>query len=276
MNRLLICAAAAIIFGSCAGSTPEGMLLVKGGKFRNANSNYYDTGIEIPDFYIGIYEVTQDEWTKVMGSDPSVFKGDGLPVDSVNWYEAVEYCNKRSENEGLEPYYGIDKDAEDPANTNERDDMKWTVTIHKGANGYRLPSETEWEYAAGGGRKSRSYIYSGGNEIDRTSWYWKNSGDTEPPGAWNWKKIENNNNRTHPVGSKKPNELGLYDMSGNVREWCWEWYTDPGNANTPTEFRVWKGGGWLGGAQSCETSHRSSFDPNAKSGDQGFRICRNK
>ncbi|WP_277406445.1 formylglycine-generating enzyme family protein [Lacrimispora xylanisolvens] len=113
----------------------------------------------IEDFYIGKYEVTQEEWTKVMGSNPSAFKGNNLPVDSVSWYDSIEYCNRRSEKEGLIPYYKIEKQNPDPENICDHDDIRWTVTTVEGANGYRLPTEAEWTYAAGGGiKKSGVYI----------------------------------------------------------------------------------------------------------------------
>jgi formylglycine-generating enzyme required for sulfatase activity len=120
---------------------PDNFVLVKGGTFINKEStNYYGKSVTISSFYIGKYELTQKEWIEVMGSNPSKFKGDNLPVEMVTWYECVEYCNKRSIKEGLKPYYNIDKNKKDPDNLNDDDDIKWTVTINAGANGYRLPT----------------------------------------------------------------------------------------------------------------------------------------
>jgi formylglycine-generating enzyme required for sulfatase activity len=252
---------------------PDNFLLVKGGTFRNTKSNYYGKSVTISSFYIGKYEVTQKEWTSVMESNPSKFKGDKLPVEMVNWYDCVEYCNKRSIKEGLNPYYNIDKNK-DPHNTNDLDSIKWTVTINAEANGYRLPSEAEWEYAAGGGKISKSYTYSGSNKIDEVAWYWKNSGDKDLTGFWSWPLIEENNDKTKPIGVKKPNELGLYDMSGNVREWCWDWHESSGPDDM--QGRVWKGGGWIGAEFCCESSFRGSFEASGKGPDQGFRACRSK
>ncbi|HLX69975.1 MAG TPA: SUMF1/EgtB/PvdO family nonheme iron enzyme [Verrucomicrobiae bacterium] len=260
----------------------DNLVFVKGGTFQNLQSSYYGKGITIPDFYVGKYEVTQKEWTEIMGSNPSKFKGDNMPVQMVTWYEAIDYCNKRSTKEHLKPYYDIDKVKKDPNNECERDDLKWTVTTNAGAGGYRLPTEAEWEYAAGGGQMSKSYTYSGANTVDKVAWYWKNSGDAELTGFWNWPAIEKNNGKAKPVGGKEPNELGLYDMSGNVREWCWEWYRDPdanGNivrAPAHGSMRLWKGGSWMGGDFCCELSFRAGYEPNFRGSDQGLRVCRSK
>lgn len=261
---------------------PDNLVLVKGGTFKNTKSTYYGKNLTLPDFYIGKYEVTQKEWAAVMGSNPSKFKGDNLPVETVSWYDCIEYCNKRSAAEGLKPYYTVEKDKPDPDNHTVIDDIKWTVTINAGANGYRLPSEAEWEYAAGGGQASKSYTYSGGDDVDKVAWYWQNAGDTKLTGVWSWPVIEKNNSRTKAIGGKEPNELGLYDMSGNAREWCWEWYGDlDSNGAAPHESssesgRVWKGGGWIGGDFCCASSFRASFEASGKGPDQGLRVCRSK
>lgn len=285
---ILIAAVAAV--SGWAQPSPDQLVLVEGGTFKNRKSAFYARSmtsnphigrtVSVASFYIGKYEVTQKEWVDVMGSNPSKIQGDTLPVDTVSWYDCVEYCNRRSAKEGLTPYYTIVKDRKDPNNGTEMDDVKWTVTINPGANGYRLPTEAEWEYAASGGQLSKGYTYSGSNDIEKVAWYWQNAGDERLQGLWNWPLIEQNNNKSQPVGEKQPNELGLHDMSGNVREWCWNWYADaPSHGAGPeggTLGRVWKGGGWMGGDFCCEPAFRASFEANGKGPDQGFRVCRDR
>ena len=272
-------------FASVANAAAANLVLVKGGTFKNIKSNYYGRGVSVSDFYIGKYDVTQKEWVEVMGTNPSKFRGDDLPVEMVSWYDSIEYCNRRSLEEGLKPYYNINKVVKDPNNEadpgfGDLDGVKWTVTINKGANGYRLPTEAEWEYAASGGQRSRGYTYSGSDEVDEVAWYWRNAGDRHLSGAWNWPLIEQNHDQTKPVGRKKPNELGLYDMSGNVRQWCWDWQgelqsnvKDP-DGSTSGFHRVWKGGGWIGADFCCASAYRGGLAANGKGPDQGFRVAR--
>jgi sulfatase modifying factor 1 len=296
MRRQFTLAATMLVVGLTAivavasgpsGEAPENFVLVKGGTFKNTKSNYSGKGVTISSFYIGKYDVTQKEWVEVMGSNPSKFKGDNLPVEMVSWYDSIEYCNKRSIKEGLQPYYNIDKNKKDLNNKpdpdfGDLDTTKWTVTINPGANGYRLPTEAEWEYAAGGGQLSKSYSYSGSDDVDEVAWYWRNSGDQYLSGFWFWPILEQNHDQTKPVGGKKPNELGLYDMSGNVREWCWDWYGDlKGNVTDPRGSqsgfrRVWKGGGWIGDAPFTVPAFRGNLAANGAGPDQGFRVCRNQ
>lgn len=272
---MLTLIAIAVSLSACSTDKPvikDDLVLVEGGTFKSNKSNDTEKKIKLSTFYISKYEVTQKEWVEVMGNNPSGFKGDDLPVEMVSWYDAVEYCNQRSTKENLEPYYNIDKENKDTENNNENDNVKWIVTINEGANGYRLPTEAEWEYAASGGQKSLNYTYSGSNNPDEVAWYWKNAGDKILTGDWSWPAIESNRNKTKKMGTQKANELGIYDMSGNVREWCWDWYSD---SESPEQtWRVVKGGGWMGGTNNNEISFRGKFDANGFGPDQGFRIVR--
>ena len=201
---------------------------------------------------MGRYEVTQGEYKAIMGNNPSGTDrgiGDNYPVNMVSWYDAVEYCNALSRKEGLNPVYSGSGD---------------NIRMNINANGYRLPTEAEWEYAARGGASTSSATYTGSNTIGSVAWYTVNSGS-----------------KTHPVGGKQANELGLYDMSGNVWEWCWDWegnyssgsQTDP-TGGSPCSFRVYRGGGWYSYFWFCRSADRDFNYPSNRGDDMGFRLVR--
>ncbi len=250
------------------------MILVKAGPMMSTNSNLYRKETNLEDFYIGKYEVTQKEWLKHMTFNPSFKIGDSLPVSKVTWYECIEFCNKKSIAEKLQPFYNVYKDSIDKVNICELDTLKWLVTINKDANGYRLPLEVEWEFAAAGGLATKGYKYAGSNNVDEVAWYWRNNGDTSLVGAnWNANFLEQHKCRPHNVGLKKPNELGIHDMTGNVREWCEEWH-----ASEYYPFGVYKsqrGGGWIGHENYMKVNDRDYYEPIGQARDQGLRLCRN-
>jgi len=262
------------------------LVVVEGGTFQMGSiSGQYDEkpvhSVTVNSFYMSKYEVTQGLYQAVMGTNPSYYKGDELPVERVSWYDAVGFCNKLSALDGLEAVYTINKNITDPNNENSNDKLKWTVSCNINANGYRLPTEAEWEYAARGGNFCRGYTYSGSNSIDNVAWYWKNSGDKILTGEWDLDKLKANNGQTHPVGGKQANELGLYDMSGNVWEWCWDWYGDysSGSQSDPTGMasgssRVFRGGSWFSFASSCRSGYRDYYDPSCGVIGIGFRLVR--
>ncbi len=188
--------------------------------------------VKLSDYFIGKYEVTQEEWQAVMGKNPSKFKSSpSNPVESVSWKDCQKFIEKLNGLTGLN---------------------------------FRLPTEAEWEYAARGGNKSQDYKYSGSNWLDEVAWYNGNS-----------------DKKTHIVGTTKPNELGLYDMSGNVWEWCNDWYDKNYYSKSPQQnptgptgpsYRVLRGGGWLNSARSCRVSNRDFNNPSNRSYNDGFRL----
>lgn len=219
------------------------MVYVEGGKFKMGaldtvlaeKDEFPVHTVNVPSFIIGKYPVTQKQWECVMGSNPSFYKGDNLPVESITWFEAQEFLRRLSLLTGKE---------------------------------FDLPTEAEWEYAARGGKKSKGYRYSGSNEPNAVGWFNNNSGSG-----------------THIVGKKAPNELGIYDMSGNVWEWCWDYYGPEYYSNCvdsistigpqglpKSNWRVFRGGSIQLPQNFMRVSNRDSFEPSGKDHDIGFRL----
>ena len=240
------------------------LVLIPAGPFSLGNTGSYEgeydekppvTIIISKPFYISKYEITQQQYKAVMGNNPSEFKGDNLPVEQVSWYDALNFCNRLSQSEGLTPCYTINGTK---------------VTCDFEANGYRLPTEAEWEYVAKAGTKTDFYsgklTYSGNSPIDpnldKIAWYSANS-----------------SNATHPVGQKTPNAFGLYDMSGNVWEWCWDRYAEYPSKETKDyqgpeigTYRVYRGGGWRNLAWYCRSTNRDRNYLDDKNNSLGFRV----
>jgi len=263
-------ASAVIIFYSISSSGIEMMQLPAGALV------WSDATITLSAFKMGKYEVTQEQYQAVMGMNPSYFHGSSgrepsageiqgkRPVENVTWYDAVEFCNKLSEKEGLDLYYNIDKNTLDPNNTNSYDTIKWSITINESANGYRLPTEAQWEYACRAGSTTNWYFGNDENQLINYAWYYANS-----------------NNMTHEVGKKLPNVYGLYDMHGNVWERCWDWYDSLPDADQTDymgavsgNFRVERGGSWGISAEGTRSSYRGNYSPFSRYIAIGFRVVR--
>jgi sulfatase modifying factor 1 len=204
--------------------------------------------------------VTQAEWDAVYTwavTNNYAFDNAGLgcatnhPVRNVNWYDAVKWCNARSEQEGRTPVYTVSGDIYRSGQSNE-------VAVNVSANGYRLPTDAEWEFAARGGTQSQGYEYSGSAEVNAVAWYWDNSSGAacnyyEGRGTW-------------PVGQKGANELGLYDMSGNVWEWVFDWHPE-----FVGSLRVIRGGAWSFDTWDGRVAYRYLGHPNHSNSTGGFR-----
>jgi formylglycine-generating enzyme required for sulfatase activity len=244
---------------------PAGMVLIQGGTFMMGSpasepgrgDDEARHSVTLSSFYMGRYEVTQREWREIMGNAPSHFRGDDLPVEQVSWYDAVEYCNKRSEREGLIPAY-----------TESGGRRIW----NRSANGYRLPTEAEWEYACRAG--TTTPFHTGDNiTTDQANYDGNHPYNKRAGGTFR--------NKTTPVGSFTPNAWELYDMHGNAGEWCWDLYgnypretqTDPAGVSSGAT-RVYRGGCWKNWGDELRSAYREKDFPNNRHENRGFRLAR--
>lgn len=217
----------------------SGMVLISGGSFMMGDEDEIDAPLHevvLSPFYADTHLVTQQQYQKVMAANPSRWKGDLNPVEQVRWSDAVRYCNKRSELEGLEPCYNLE-----------------TWECNFAATGYRLPTEAEWEYACRAGSDSAYFFGENPSNLRDYAWFENNSGG-----------------RPHAVGKKKPNPWGLYDICGNVWQWCndfyqVDYYPEAAHENprgpTEGETKVVRGGAWRFPDDNCRSGYRYNENP---------------
>jgi formylglycine-generating enzyme required for sulfatase activity/flavodoxin len=254
---------------------PEDFVPIEGGTFTMGSpeseawreDDEVEHSVTVSDFYMSAYEVTQAEYQAMMGENPSTFSGDeNLPVEGITWFDAIAYCNIRSEAEGLTPVYTVDGR---------------NVSWDRQANGYRLPTEAEWEYACRAGTttpfntqnsiSAEEANYYGNYPYQIEDNYFSQDNLETKPGEYR--------QTTVPVGSFSPNGWGLYDMHGNVREWCWDYY-GPYSAESQTDptgpasgsLRVNRGGGWNDFAKHLRSAYRASTPPSNASFNLGLRL----
>ncbi len=260
---------------------PSSSVTVAGGTIAMGGDGATDGkpihSVTVGSFIIEKYEISFDAWTTVRewglthgytdlpaaqhGYRPV---GTGNPAARMSWYDVVKWCNARSEKESMTPVFYTDSTQTRVYRTGDYNLP--TAAVLWTANGYRLPTEAEWEFAARGGTKSHNCSYSGSNNIDSVAWYSSNSEFS-----------------THPIASKFPNELGLYDMSGNAAEWCWDVYA-PYSSNAQTDpkggeggnIRVVRGGSWMSGVSSCRPPYRESSLASVRADNIGCRLVRSK
>ncbi len=251
-------------FSNAQDQGPE-MVLVEGGESYMGN-DYSDNFDERPEhlvnissFFISKYEVTIDDYTRFCRATGNrVPDGeDRNPINNITWEDAIMYCNWLSRASRLEKCYNL-----------TRDSNRFVAVIIPDANGYRLPTEAEWEFAAKGGIKSKSYAYSGSNDLEEIAW-----------------SISNSGNASHEVGQKKPNEIGLYDLTGNAMEWCYDWYEKEYYKTSPSDnpsgplsgvSKVCRGGNYMCRADVLRNTIRFSLEPAQPEGLAGIRLVRNQ
>jgi formylglycine-generating enzyme required for sulfatase activity len=249
---------------------PDEFVLIKGGIFTMGSptgepergTDEIQHRVTVSDFYIAKSPVTQREWAALMGNNPSEFKGDNLPMENITWFDAVRFCNARSAREGLTSAYTINGE---------------TVTWNRTANGYRLPTEAEWEYACRAGTTTPFNV--GNNITDAQANFYNNYGYNNNSSG---RVTGGYRGETSPANSFQANSWGLFDMHGNVADWCWDWYgeygtseqTNPAGVATGT-LRVNRGGGWNDFPKHIRSAYRAATPPGNGSFNIGFRLVRN-
>ncbi|MBQ4377836.1 MAG: SUMF1/EgtB/PvdO family nonheme iron enzyme [Treponema sp.] len=244
-------------------STLPKMISIAGGEFLMGGAQA-NCPVTLSNFMLSETPVTQKQYIFVMGQNPSKLQGEDKPVEMVNWCEAIIFCNLLSSLQGFTPCYSVGSITD--LRTLDFASPVWKrIICNFNANGYRLPTEAEWEYAARGGKNCDPYKFAGSSDISQVAWYGENSDIT-----------------THVVATKKPNTLGLYDMCGNVMEWCWDYFANElpqqkqQNPHGPQigNMHVKRGGSWLDDDPQCTVFFRSGSAPAGKSSSLGFRVCR--
>lgn len=256
---------------------PENFVLIKGGTFAMGSpdteawrsDDETQHAVTVSDFYMSVYELTQKEYREITGENPSSFSGEDLPVENISWLDAIRYCNARSKKENLTPAYTVDGQ---------------TVTWDRSANGYRLPTEAEWEYACRAGTttpfntensiSAEEANYYGHYPYEIEDNYFSQGNLSTKPGEYR--------QTTVAVNSFSPNKWGLYNMHGNVGEWVWDYYgtysteadTDPAGAESGT-LRIYRGGGWNDFAKNMRSAYRATLEQNKGSFNIGIRLVRN-
>jgi formylglycine-generating enzyme len=265
------------------------LVLIKGGtytmgdQFGEGESDEKPHTVTVGDFYLSKYEVTfreYDAFCAATGRDKPSDAGWGRgerPAINVSWYDAIEYCNWLSQQQGRTLYYTVQTLDKDPNNNSGSDNLKWTVTRNTTSNGYRLPTEAEWEYAAReGGKKVR---FGNGRDVIKPS---EVNFDASEQYKEPYSVAGVFRNQTVPVQELSSNALGMYHMSGNVWEWCWDWYGDNYAQNegaqnplgaTSGSDRVLRGGSWYVDPRLCRAASRSNAWPTGRFMIIGFRLA---
>lgn len=267
----------------------ENMVFIQGGKYQ---PSFADEEKEVFDIEVCKYPTTQKMWTEVMESNPSQFKGDNKPVESITWWEALEYCNKLSEKYGLEPVYDLSKSAQGILMIKELggETVYPDVANFKNTEGFRLPTEVEWGWFARGGQiaideGTFDYTYSGSNNFNEVAWFTENSGGKKDTYSNYY-----SGGSTQDVGLKKPNQLGLYDCSGNVWEMCYDTMEIDKNGyyksiekgssyiykafDSSNKNRITKGGDWSYLSKDCIIFNLQTTIADSRNMGTGFRIVR--